>query len=1454
MIERLLSTFSELNISKSENNTPGEPSQLEISMADQVEQPWVANTKPHPRTESAILSSFHSSSNSIDEMCRFVIVESSLTQSGSDEVVEGCQNCESSNFSSLNRSFNRVDEKSELVTVESHPLSLSDTDEEFEETLKFSLEKYISKPSNPEPKKVEVSSEFESEECEEVNDLKCLTHNPDRKYFELLTNSERSLKTALKSKDECEIDTSFNKCSEDELLRLLIWLKEDGDIENLERLLKTIHSPSHSLRATVSRSAGALDLVSEPKNSEPKNYSEPVSRSTGALDLASEPKNYSEPDSPQPLSSRLLANYFFMVKDYKGLDEQIKSGLEQSQIKSLFKRASASGDLNVINMLLETSQIDINEPIDGAGNTALHIATHNFNFRVIEFLLEHDASTEIKNANEETALVHWVTSPGKDTTPEPFINKITGETIFHVVVRLRCPKLVKYMVAQGVPVNYWHTPAEPTTEKGALPNRTELGMAIESGDLEMVKILISAKNISHDRTAAPNFFPLGLAIELNRPDLVKLMLEDGFSASGSATLEHKAIHLAAHNGQTEILRLLTQYGAGVNDLNQSCCNPMACALKNGHFKSATLLKELGAEPLLGLPEAWSPFKEVGTDEHGGVQLLVDRDTKNCVIHEVLESNPGYLELFLPYIERKSDWWYFQENKIGYTPFDLAVKTGNTELVRKMLDYSKAAKTINRTSKTTGKSPLMLAIEAQDVEMVKLLIKSGANPNAFGEGMTPPLILAVNSGNAELFQAMLVPGLNINIQDQNGKTALHYAVDSKEAILVKLMFKFQENHSFWSEYGKSSWEYKCYLLSQIKSNVVDDRGRLPLRYAIDSENKLAIQYLLNHGTDLSSPLNNKSPQDIDSLLDNGASIYYRANSGQRSPLAYAIKSAPLDIIIIMIEETAKRYSLQDYTGMAFRLGYILDHRPKEFVKIAGLLKKHNMCFLDNVTSDQSEGKIIAKALSSGQIENANWLIENYKSRVHQGLLIRNANEQNLLHLATKIHGNHSIKPLLNLIPRGYLFKPDKDGMYPIHYAIRNKNITAVKELSEKMRVYVFHKPSDQTRSAVGYALNCAPPPIIKVMLEQAIKDPDLSGMRLQQFRLEYLLERRPDDFMEIIPMLKRCNACCVDLKLTFKGGNHILSRAILLGRIDIVNWVIQNFESESKKLLTMPNDNGQNLLHVAVMNYQSNLLQPLLSLMPKECLFKFDNNGKLPIHYAVQNGNLLAAKDIVEQMGENWNTPDSHGVNVIAYAALWGQVELLQELERLNLLSSEDLYQSNAQHSLHVQATMSDSAEMIDYLTEHHFDFHTPSNIQGKTLSEMAIGSLKLKTWLKLRRIDHQETDSISAPKERKKIESQQLEGFVLRAANALEKAASENEKDITRELLFYISEVIDLKSFTSWMIQLGKLESLKVLKRIEIPEALQTLESEFDWIAIAREFHKDEIAQWLHEEQSHLSD
>ena len=73
---------------------------------------------------------------------------------------------------------------------------------------------------------------------------------------------------------------------------------------------------------------------------------------------------------------------------------------------------------------------------------------------------------------------------------------------------------------------------------------------------------------------------------------------------------NSAIHLAAFYGHIEVIELLVDYGANVNEANSSGYMPLHVACQNNKVEAVSKLLQLGANPCLrNQVSSWVPLHE-----------------------------------------------------------------------------------------------------------------------------------------------------------------------------------------------------------------------------------------------------------------------------------------------------------------------------------------------------------------------------------------------------------------------------------------------------------------------------------------------------------------------------------------------------------------------------------------------------------------------------------------------------------------------------------------------------------------------------------------------------------------------------------------------------------------------------------------------------------------------------
>jgi cytohesin len=128
----------------------------------------------------------------------------------------------------------------------------------------------------------------------------------------------------------------------------------------------------------------------------------------------------------------------------------------------------------------------------------------------------------------------------------------------------------------------------------------------------------------------------------------------------------------------------------------------------------------------------------------------------------------------------------------------------------------------------GSTLLYLAASMGDDEIVRILLKDGADPSARCIGGFTALHAAAESGTAETAMELIANGANINAKDQSGVTPLHAAAgrifDQEEGNLIIAIL----------------------IRDGAVVNAKDSDGQTPLDYAEGGGEELVAQFLRRHG--------------------------------------------------------------------------------------------------------------------------------------------------------------------------------------------------------------------------------------------------------------------------------------------------------------------------------------------------------------------------------------------------------------------------------------------------------------------------------------------------------------------------------------------------------------------------------------------------------------------------------
>ncbi len=451
------------------------------------------------------------------------------------------------------------------------------------------------------------------------------------------------------------------------------------------------------------------------------------------------------------------------------------ASLAAAQSDTRVVEAVKAGDKAAIASLLK-SKADVKIP-EADGNTALSWAVRQDDPQLVDELLAAGADAQAANRYGLTPL-YLACQTGDPAMIEKLLKAgasanaavTEGETALMTASRTGNPEAVKVLLDHGATVD----------AKETWRGETALMWAAAEGHPEAVKVLIAAganvnarSNLNQwarQTTSEPRekWMPLG--------SLSPLMF-------------------AARQGCLECARILVDEKAHISAVDPDGISVTLLAIINGHYDVADFLVNKGADPNLadrtGRTALYSavdfhtppqsnrpPPKELDSSVPS-IVLIEDLIAHGANVNAQLKAQQPYRTK----LDRGDDTML----AAGTTPLLRAAKAADVEVVKLLLKAGADPKL--STAKALINAPMAAAglgareedntgrgkTEAQVIETIDLCLKAGADVNAVESRGQALIHGAAQWGYDKLIEYLAAHGANVSLKDHQGKTALDVAL-------------------------------------------------------------------------------------------------------------------------------------------------------------------------------------------------------------------------------------------------------------------------------------------------------------------------------------------------------------------------------------------------------------------------------------------------------------------------------------------------------------------------------------------------------------------------------------------------------------------------------------------------------------------------------------------------------
>jgi len=470
---------------------------------------------------------------------------------------------------------------------------------------------------------------------------------------------------------------------------------------------------------------------------------------------------------------------------------------------------------------------------------------------------------------------------------------------------------------------------------------TPLMYAIKSKNVDIMNYL--REQGADDRHESHYHTILTLTIQNQDLNILQWLVDHGANVNQVNSIGNTALTEAIRGKKETLVKYLIDHGAQVNQEPEFGDRHLISAIKTKSIKIVEWLVDSGI--ILTPNETYYPLLEtVKTQNLEMVKSIIEKGGAETNINEeedqkgntplIVAINNNSLNILQYLMNHGAD--IHKKNKWGISPFIMAMRQDNTkiiEIIRKNscssshencdeeVEEKEIANDVfvsivqgnlenlkhlvnngtdlNMIKDENDKSPLIYAIEKENIDIVKYIISCGVDINSQDKDKKIPLIYAIEHDHLAMVNYLIENGADVNYNPPNKLCPLMYALEKNNNSMVRCLIEYGANISiFKSGFSLLMRSIQMKKISLCKYlidcgddvNVYNSCCVTPLTLAIESGNMEMVKYLVCHDADIHG-----EAIDIDIDPEDYEVIH------EDQPLIHAIKNKNVTMVNYLLKE-------------------------------------------------------------------------------------------------------------------------------------------------------------------------------------------------------------------------------------------------------------------------------------------------------------------------------------------------------------------------------------------------------------------------------------------------------------------------------------------------------------------------------------------------------------------------